>query len=145
MRSKLIAAAVSLVALAVPATAMAGGNAGAGSIGQAQINQQQAWVAQLAASTAKGAQNATNTNAPTNVAGGDVSGGVDNANQTAKNGAASGAGNTADTSPEQPPVAGSEHRCVSGFRRHWPGPDQRAAGVDRAAGRFEGQGRPERH
>ena len=97
MRSKLIAAAVSLVALAVPATAMAGGNAGAGSTGQAQINQQQAWIAQLAASKAKGDQNATNANAPTNVAGGDVNGGANSANQTATNGAQSGAGNLADT------------------------------------------------
>jgi hypothetical protein len=70
---------------------------GCGGAGQAQINYQQALTAQLAASEANACQNAVNANVPVNIAGGDIIGGTSAANQTAGNGALSGAGNAAGT------------------------------------------------
>ena len=80
MRSKMTAAIVSAVALALPATAMANvsppGNAGSGGNGQAQLSSQQAETLQAAQSQAEANQNAVNSNAPSNTAGGDISGGA---------------------------------------------------------------------
>jgi hypothetical protein len=70
---------------------------GCGSAGQAQLNYQQALTAQLAASEANAFQNAVNANVPVNIAGGNIIGGTSSANQTAGNGALSGAGNAAGT------------------------------------------------
>src|SRR5438876_2619440 len=72
MRSKMTAAIVSAVALALPATAMANvsppGNAGSGGNGQAQLSSQQAETLQAAQSQAEANQNAVNANAPSNTA-----------------------------------------------------------------------------
>ena len=70
---------------------------GCGGAGQAQINDQQALTAQLALSSAKAKQNAVNANVPVNIAGYNIYGGANSANQTATNGALSGAGNLAFT------------------------------------------------
>ena len=81
-------------------TQTAGGSGcllGCGGSGQAQINDQQALTAQLALSSANAKQNAVNANVPVNIAGYDIYGGANNANQTAVNGALSGAGNSAGT------------------------------------------------
>ena len=93
--SKLIAAAVSIATLALPATAMAGGspgNAGSGGSGQAQIAGQAAATLQAALSAAHAQQNAVNGNSPVGIAGGALSGGSNSANQGATNGATSSAG-----------------------------------------------------
>jgi hypothetical protein len=71
---------------------------GCGGSGQAQINDQQALTAQFALSFANAKQNAVNANVPVNIAGYDIYGGANSANQTATNGAHSGAGNMAGTS-----------------------------------------------
>jgi len=122
MRSKMIAAFVSVAALCVPATALAdssqGGNSGAGGAGQAQLSDQAAKTLQLALSQAKAKQNAVNTNAPVNVAGGDVSTGDNNANQTASNGADSSAKNKShtdqtNTQTQTSPSSGSGCGCGS--------------------------------
>ena len=102
MRAKFIALVVTLLAMAIPATAMAGGvpaspGGGAGGIGQAQQSSQWAATLQAAQSQAQAGQTAVNTNAPVNTAGGNITGGSNSANQTAGNGAISGAGNNADT------------------------------------------------
>src|SRR5579884_4240349 len=79
MKSRFIAAAVSIAALAMPATAMAGGNnggpAGLGGVGQAQLAGQSAVTLQAALSSANAQQKAVNTNAPVTVGGGHPSGG----------------------------------------------------------------------
>ena len=78
-------------------TQTAGGSGcllGCGGSGQAQINDQQALTAQLALSSAKAKQNAVNANVPVNIAGYNIYGGANSANQTAINGALSGAGNS---------------------------------------------------
>jgi hypothetical protein len=74
-----------------------GCSVGCGGSGQAQVSDQNALTGQLAASEATGKQNAVNANVPVNIAGGDISGGSNSANQTATNGASSSAGNTATT------------------------------------------------
>jgi hypothetical protein len=99
-------------------TQTAGGSSctiGCGGSGQAQVNDQQAKTLQLAASRAKAKQNAVNANAPVNVAGGDISGGANSANQTATNGANSNAGNYSQTaqSNTQTQTAGGSS-CVIG-------------------------------
>ncbi len=96
MKSKAIAAVVSALALALPASAMASG--GSGGNGQAQINGQWSETIQTAESQAKAAQNAVNSNAPVNVAGGNITTGSNTATQTPKNDATSGdASNSATT------------------------------------------------
>ena len=117
MRSKLIAAAASVVAFAVPATAMASGSTqegGSGGNGQAQLAEQAAQTEQEAISKAKAEQNAVNTNAPVNVAGGDVSGGNNSANQTASNGAGSSSGNNASTSQSNSQSQSDPSSCQMG-------------------------------
>ena len=93
MRSKLIAAGVSVAALLLPASAMAQG----GGSGQAQFNTQEATTLQAALSHADANQNGVNTNAPVNVAGGDVRSGDNSANQNLSNDANSTASNDAST------------------------------------------------
>ena len=93
MRSKLIAAGVSVAALVLPASAMAQG----GGYGQAQFNTQEATTLQAALSHADANQNGVNTNAPVNVAGGDVRSGDNSANQNLSNDANSTASNDAST------------------------------------------------
>ena len=87
---------------------------GCGGAGQAQLSEQKSLTAQLAASKADANQNAVNANVPVNIAGGDVHGGDNSANQTATNGALSAAGNAADThqSNNQTQSAGSS--CLIG-------------------------------
>jgi hypothetical protein len=90
MRSKWIAAGVSVLAMALPATAMAGTQGspgdGAGGASQAQLSGQWAATLQGAVSQAQAAQNTVNTNAPTNTAGNNINGaGGDNATQNATN------------------------------------------------------------
>ena len=104
MRSKLLAVGVSVFALAVPATASASGSdtsppggAGSGGSGQSQLSAQTSKVLQGALSGASATQNAVNTNAPVNVAGGDVHSGSNSASQTATNNANSSATNNATT------------------------------------------------
>ncbi len=101
MRSKFIAAAVSVAALLVPATAMADGgsqgSSGSGGAGQAQQSSQSSATLQAALSQATAKQNAVNANAPVNVAGRDVSTGNNSANQAAGNVALSNASNDAST------------------------------------------------
>src|SRR5207247_1240640 len=71
---------------------------GCGGNGQAQLNWQQAETLQLAESRAAANQNAVNANVPVNIAGGDVYGGTNSANQNASNGAESSSGNNSETS-----------------------------------------------
>jgi hypothetical protein len=100
MRSKWIAAGVSVLAMALPATAMAGtqGSSQGGGTGQAQLSSQWAATLQGAVSQAQAAQNAVNTNAPSNTAGGNISGaGDNNATQNATNVGASAALNLSKT------------------------------------------------
>jgi hypothetical protein len=103
MRSKWIAAGVSVLAMALPATAMAGtqgGPPGGGAGGVAQAQQSGQWAATLqgAESQAQAAQNAVNTNAPSNTAGNDINGaGGNNATQNATNVGASAALNLSKT------------------------------------------------
>ncbi len=70
---------------------------GCGGAGQAQFSTQNALTAQLAASCATAYQNAVNANVPVNIAGGDVYGGDNSANQYATNDGSSKAGNDAGT------------------------------------------------
>ena len=96
MRLKLLAAAISAFALAVPGTAMAagsqGGNAGSGGNGQAQLSAQSSKTLQAALSEAKANQNGVNSNTPVNTAGGNVNaGGSNSATQNNMNNAASSA------------------------------------------------------
>ena len=99
MRSKSIAAVVSALALALPASAMA--SSGSGGAGQAQANNQWAETIQTAESQAKAAQNAVNSNAPVNVAGGNIYSGPSSANQFAVSKADANASNDADTTQKQ--------------------------------------------
>src|SRR5205823_5484547 len=70
---------------------------GCGGAGQAQFSNQGSLTAQLALSKALAGQNAVNANVPVNIAGGDIIGGDNTADQTAGNGAMSGAFNCAGT------------------------------------------------
>ena len=84
MRSKLIAALVAVLALSVPATAMADGSQGgsaAGGNGQAQQSSQWSATLQGAVSEAKASQNGVNSNAPANTAGGNITTGSNTATQ----------------------------------------------------------------
>ncbi len=120
MRSKLIAAGVTVFAMALPATAMAGGtqsqSGGSGGSGQAQLSSQWSKTLQAAQSQAKASQNLVNTNAPVSSAGNDVYGGNNNATQNADNAAKSKAGNDASTSQnnDQSQTASPSHGYGSG-------------------------------
>jgi hypothetical protein len=132
MRSKWIAAGVSALAMALPATAMAGtqDNSPGGGTGQAQLSGQAAATLQAAESRAQAAQNAVNTNAPVNVAGRDINGaGNDNATQNATNVALSAALNRSktDQSNSQTQIAGPSGSVGSGGTGQAQGSSQWAA------------------
>jgi len=100
MKSKLLAvvAVVGALAWAVP-PAMA--DAGGGGAGAVQAGVQQAATDQQAGAAALSKQDATNANAPTNIAGGNVTAGPSSANQLASSEAEAKAKNDADTSQTQ--------------------------------------------
>jgi hypothetical protein len=100
MRSKLFAGAVAIAALAAPGIAMAqsGGN------GQAQTASQFAQTLQEALSQANALQKATNSNAPSNNAGGEINGGSNEANQFPDQAASSLAENGAKTEQNDPQI-----------------------------------------
>ena len=78
-------------------TSSPGPSYGSGGSGQAQFNTQEAATGQAAFSHADANQNGVNTNAPVNVAGGDVRSGDNSANQNLSNDANSTASNDAST------------------------------------------------
>jgi len=100
MKSKLLAvvAVVGALAWAVP-PAMA--DAGGGGAGAVQAGVQQAATDQQAGAAALSKQDATNANAPTNIAGGNVTAGPSSADQLASSEAEAKAKNDADTSQTQ--------------------------------------------
>ena len=100
MKLKLIAvvAVVGALAWAVP-TAMA--DTGEGGAGALQAGVQSASTDQQAGAAAISKQDATNANAPTNIAGGNVAAGPSSANQLASSEAEAKASNDADTSQKQ--------------------------------------------
>src|SRR3954453_19197278 len=100
MKSKLLAVAVVVGALAW-AVAPAAGDTGGGGPGAAQIGVQNPSPDQWAGAAAISKQNAVNSNAPTNVAGGNVTAGPSSANQLASSEAEAAAKNDADTSQKQ--------------------------------------------
>src|SRR5256885_17031755 len=100
MKSKLLAVAVVVGALAW-AVAPAAADTGGGGPGAAQIGVQNASTDQWAGAAAISKQNAVNANAPTNVAGGNVTAGPSSANQLASSEAEAEAENDADTSQKQ--------------------------------------------
>src|SRR3989440_7071482 len=100
MKSKLLAVAVVVGALAW-AVAPAAADTGGGGPGAAQIGVQNASTDQWAGAAAISKQNAVNANAPTNVAGGNVTAGPSSANQLASSEAEAEAKNDADTSQKQ--------------------------------------------
>src|SRR3954447_10893504 len=100
MKSKLLAVAVVVGALAW-AVAPAAADTGGGGPGAAQIGVQNASTDQWAGAAAISKQNAVNANAPTNVAGGNVTAGPSSANQLASSEAEAAAKNDADTSQKQ--------------------------------------------
>ena len=87
---------------------------GCGGAGQAQLSEQKSLTAQLAASKADANQNAVNANVPVNIAGGDVYGGDNSANQTATNGAFSAAGNLANTDQSNNQTQSAGSSCFIG-------------------------------
>src|SRR2546423_6919687 len=100
MKSKLLAVAVVVGALAW-AVAPAAADTGGGGPGAAQIGVQNASTDQWAGAAAISKQNAVNANAPTNVAGGNITAGPSSANQLASSEAEAAAKNDADTSQKQ--------------------------------------------
>src|SRR5438270_10134535 len=100
MKSKLLAVAVVVGALAW-AVAPAAADTGGGGPGAAQIGVQNASTDQWAGAAAISKQNAVNANAPTNIAGGNVTAGPSSANQLASSEAEAAAKNDADTSQTQ--------------------------------------------
>jgi hypothetical protein len=100
MKLKLLAvvAVVGALAWAVP-TAMA--DTGEGGAGALQAGVQSASTDQQAGAAAISKQDATNANAPTNIAGGNVAAGPSSANQLASSEAEAKASNDADTSQKQ--------------------------------------------
>src|SRR5947207_6367804 len=100
MKSKLLVVAVVVGALAW-AVAPAAADTGGGGPGAAQIGVQNASTDQWAGAAAISKQNAVNANAPTNVAGGNVTAGPSSANQLASSEAEAAAKNDADTSQKQ--------------------------------------------
>src|SRR5437660_1768877 len=100
MKSKLLAVAVVVGALAW-AVAPAAADTGGGGPGAAQIGVQNASTDQWAGAAAISKQNAVNANAPVNIAGGNVTAGPSSANQLASSEAEAKAKNDADTSQTQ--------------------------------------------
>src|SRR2546423_5900287 len=100
MKSKLLAVAGVVAALGW-AVAPAAADTGGGGPGAAQIGVQNASTDQWAGAAAISKQNAVNANAPTNVAGGNVTAGPSSANQLASSEAEAAAKNDADTSQKQ--------------------------------------------
>ena len=87
---------------------------GCGGAGQAQLSGQSALTLQAALSGASADQNTVNANVPVNIAGGDISGGANSANQTATNGAESGAGNAAFTGQNNTQSQSAGSSCLIG-------------------------------
>ncbi len=100
MKSKLLVVAVVVGALAW-AVAPAAADTGGGGAGALQAGVQQAATNQQAGATAISKQDATNANAPVNIAGGNVTAGPSSANQLASSEAEAKAKNDADTSQTQ--------------------------------------------
>src|SRR2546423_4716546 len=100
MKSKLLAVAGVVAALGW-AVAPAAADTGGGGPGAAQIGVQNASTDQWAGAAAISKQNAVNANAPTNVAGGNITAGPSSANQLASSEAEAAAKNDADTSQKQ--------------------------------------------
>src|SRR5205807_1513583 len=100
MKSKLLAVAVVVGALAW-AVAPAAADTGGGGAGALQAGVQQAATNQQAGAAAISKQDATNANAPVNIAGGDVTAGPSSANQLASSEAEAKAKNDANTSQTQ--------------------------------------------
>src|SRR5436190_1171339 len=100
MKLKLLAvvAVVGALAWAVPP---AMGDTGGGGAGGLQVGLQQAATNQQAGALAVSKQDATNANAPVNIAGGNVTAGPSSANQLANSEAEAKASNDADTSQKQ--------------------------------------------
>src|SRR2546423_15027029 len=99
MKSKLLAVAVVVGALAW-AVAPAAADTGGGGPGAAQIGVQRASTDQWAGAAAISKQNAVNANVPVNVAGGNITSGPSSANQLAKSEAEGKGANVAGTQPE---------------------------------------------
>jgi hypothetical protein len=100
MKSKLLVVAVAVSALAW-AVAPAAADTGGGGAGALQAGVQQAATNQQAGALAVSKQDATNANAPVNIAGGNVTAGPSSANQVASSEADAKAWNDADTSQKQ--------------------------------------------
>jgi hypothetical protein len=100
MKSKLLAVAVVVGAFAW-AVAPAVADTGGGGAGALQAGVQQAATNQQAGAAAISKQDATNANAPVNIAGGNVTAGPSSANQLASSEAEAKAKNDADTSQTQ--------------------------------------------
>ena len=100
MKSKLLVVAVVVGALAW-AVAPAAADTGGGGAGALQAGVQQAATNQQAGALAVSKQDATNANAPVNIAGGNVTAGPSSANQLASSEADAKASNDADTSQKQ--------------------------------------------
>jgi hypothetical protein len=98
MKSKLLVVAVVALAWAVAPAAADTGGGGAGAL---QAGVQQAATNQQAGAAAISKQDATNANAPVNIAGGNVTAGPSSANQLASSEAEAKAKNDADTSQTQ--------------------------------------------
>src|SRR5437667_11260999 len=100
MKLKLLAvvAVVGALAWAVPPAMADTGGGGAGAV---QAGVQQAATDQQAGAAALSKQDATNANAPTNIAGGNVTAGPSSANQLASSEAEAKAKNDADTTQTQ--------------------------------------------
>jgi hypothetical protein len=102
MKAKLLSVAVALVALAAaPAPAIADSGGGSGGAGGFQAGLQSATTDQAAAGIAVSDQNAVNANVPVSIAGGNVSSGPSNANQTATSTATTDVSNKAKTDQDQ--------------------------------------------
>jgi hypothetical protein len=100
MKSKLLAVAVVVGALAW-AVAPAAADTGGGGAGALQAGVQQAATNQQAGAAAISKQDATNANVPVNIAGGNVTAGPSSANQLASSESEAKASNDADTSQKQ--------------------------------------------
>jgi hypothetical protein len=100
MKSKLLVVAVVVGALAW-AVAPAAADTGGGGAGALQAGVQQAATNQQAGALAVSKQDATNANAPVNIAGGNVTAGPSSANQLASSEADAKASNDADTTQKQ--------------------------------------------
>src|SRR5213078_2007730 len=115
MKSKLLAVAVVVGALAW-AVAPAAADTGGGGPGAAQIGVQSASTDQWAGAAAISKQNAVNANVPVNVAGGNITSGPSSANQVANSEAEAKSSNDADTTQKQDQTqnAGGSSSCIAG-------------------------------